>query len=72
MTRFSRVACLFLALLFTPGLRPPMAEQGPPRPRIVDTKLDEEERIRQRLEWFYSSRRAGASSDVEMAGVSIN
>jgi hypothetical protein len=36
-------------------------------PRIVDRKLGEEEQILRRHEWFFSTRRAGASSAAEMA-----
>ena len=51
-----------------------MAQQGgdpPPEPtsRIVDRTLGEEEQIRQRVEWFFSTRRAGTGSDDEMAAL---
>ncbi len=67
MNKFPRFACLFPALLLAAGLQAAMAQQEPLRPVIVDTKLDEQERIQKRLDWFYSSRRAGTSSDSEMA-----
>jgi photosystem II stability/assembly factor-like uncharacterized protein len=36
------------------------------QPRFVDKRLGEEDQIRRRTEWFYSTRRAGTSSDQEM------
>ena len=47
------------------------AEETPPRPRIVDKKLGEEEEIRLRNEWFYSTRRAGTSSSAEILSLRI-
>ncbi|HEX4826274.1 MAG TPA: hypothetical protein VFV19_18385 [Candidatus Polarisedimenticolaceae bacterium] len=43
--------------------------QSKPAPRIEDTKLDEEERIQRRHDWFFSTRRAGVASAAEMAAL---
>ncbi len=67
MIKFPPFASMLTVLLFAAGLQPALAQLEPLRPVIVDTKLDEQERIQKRLEWFYSTRRAGTSSDVEMA-----
>jgi len=60
-------AAILVSILF--GLAPAVAQQqgadaaGEPR---IDKGLGEEEQIRLRREWFYSTRRAGASSDTEL------
>ena len=69
MIKLPRFACLFPVLLLVAGLQTTMAQLQQPRPVIVDTKLDEAERIEKRLEWFYSTRRAGTGSDAEMAAL---
>jgi hypothetical protein len=46
----------------------PPAADGPPSPQIIDDRtLGEGDRHERRHEWFFSSRRAGTSSDSEMA-----
>lgn len=46
-----------------------VAQERPeaPPPRLVDDKLNRDERIRERVEWFYGARRDGTASDAEMA-----
>jgi hypothetical protein len=39
---------------------------GESQPRIDDRRLGEEEQILQRREWFFSTRRAGATSDSDL------
>ena len=46
-----------------------LVAQSTPSPRIQDTKLDEDERIRKRHEWFFSTRRDGTGSAAEMAAL---
>lgn len=69
MINFSRILRLTTALLLASGLHAVLAQQQAPTPRIVDTKLDEAERIQKRLDWFFSTRRAGTSSDAEMSSL---
>jgi hypothetical protein len=73
MCKVPFIRLLFAALLaFSVGagaLAQVVAPDRSSRPRIVDTKLDEAERIRLRKEWFFSSRRAGASSVEELAAL---
>lgn len=38
-------------------------------PVLVDLTVGEDEQIRQRLEWFYSTRRAGTKGDVDLAAL---
>ena len=57
--------------MFAAALSGVLAQQVPDpdarQPRIVDTKLDEAERIERRAEWFYSSRRAGTTAQGSAA-----
>jgi len=45
---------------------PAGGDATPQQPRFVDKRLGEEEQIRRRNEWFYSTRRAGTASDAEL------
>ncbi|RMF72091.1 MAG: hypothetical protein D6738_12250 [Acidobacteria bacterium] len=63
---------LLLVACLAAGSAASLAADGPGDasaavPRIEDRRLGEEEQILRRLEWFYGPRRAGTSSDAEMA-----
>src|SRR5262245_45743882 len=68
MPRLARVLLVpvTLVLAFVPGAS---AQTTKPSPRIADNKPDEEENIERRLEWFFSTRRAGTASVEEMAAL---
>ena len=67
------VAAVCTVLLLALGVGPGLAQQadgnasGRPTSRIDDRRMGEEEQIQQRLEWFYSTRRAGTTSAAERA-----
>ena len=67
MPRFVQVLVVPAILLLATGF--PAYAQSTQAPRIQDTKLDEDERIRKRHEWFFSTRLAGAASADEMAAL---
>jgi len=48
------------------AIGPVGAQQTPQQSRLADKTLGEEEQIRQRSEWFFSSRREGVASNEEM------
>ena len=65
---FSALFFVIVAVIAAaPGLAQQSVSATTTEPRIVDDKLREGEHIESRLEWFYESRRAGTSSDTEMA-----
>jgi hypothetical protein len=69
MTRVRTVFLVAAALFVLSGASASRAQSSAPSPRILDTKLDEGERIEKRKEWFYSTRRAGTASDDELAAL---
>jgi len=63
--RGAGLAVLLAAAAVVAG--PLMAQQAAPQSQIDDRTLGEEEQIERRLEWFYSTRRAGTTSGAERA-----
>jgi hypothetical protein len=63
--RWTRVALLFTAVAVIAGPLP--AQQQAPQSQIDDRTLGEDEQIQRRLDWFYSTRRAGTTSATERA-----
>ena len=49
-----------------PGAREQGGGEAAQQPRIADKGLGEEEEIRLRSEWFFSTRRAGTTSELEL------
>jgi hypothetical protein len=45
--------------------------QANAQPRIADRAIGEEDEIRKRHEWFFSTRRAGAASDEQLAALRL-
>ncbi len=60
-----------LALLFFCGLAGPASGAGAGQAEIADKRLGEEDRILARRDWFYSTRRAGTSSEQELRGLRL-
>jgi len=68
--RAGQFGVLPLLVVLLPSL-PAAAQQAatavdPQASRIEDRRLGEEEQIRRRHEWFFSTRRAGTASDLEL------
>ncbi|GEM_PF-1506468 len=65
---------VFFACLLACGLVLPVAAQqgsGPATPtsRIADREKGEGDKIQRRIEWFFSTRRAGTATDADMAAL---
>ena len=68
-THFGRPACLYLlAVVLTAAAALGIADAASPsEPPIADRKEGEEKEIERRREWFFSTRRAGAESEKDLA-----